>query len=63
MIGNKKIEPACTWAHHSKPLKSYIRDKLGGGLYYITIRRGEIMLLAGTIAFELPLSDPRRLHG
>lgn len=60
MIGNKKIKPALYVGRPFETLESYIRDKFGGGLYYIMIRRGEIMLLAGTIAFELPLSDPRR---
>ena len=60
MIDNRKIKPALYVGRPFEDLESYIRDKFGGGLFYIMIRRGEIMLLAGTIAFELPLSDPRR---
>jgi hypothetical protein len=63
--GNKKIKPAVYKGQLFPRLEEYIRDnfvprdKDGYGIFYIMIRRGETMLLSGTIALELPLSQRR----
>lgn len=59
MIGNRKIKPSLYAGPPFGTLEEYIRDEFGGGMFYIMIRRGETMELAGTIAILLPLNHPR----
>ncbi len=59
MFDNQMVKPYLYAGPLFERLEDYVRDKFGGGKFYIMIRRGEKMLLAGTIATGPPLNGLR----
>ncbi|MDE2011999.1 MAG: hypothetical protein KGJ75_03645 [Alphaproteobacteria bacterium] len=59
-IDEKIITPYLYSGPVIESVEEFIRDEFGGGGFYIIIRRGKKMELAGDIAIELPLNDSRR---
>ena len=59
-VGGKIVKPYLPSGPVIERAEDFIRDEFGGGGFYIIIRRGKTIELAGDIAIGLPLNDPRR---
>jgi hypothetical protein len=59
MVDNQKSKPAQYKGRFHDRFEKFVQDKIGPGKFYVMVRRGEIMEIAGIIDIGLPRSHPR----